>query len=57
MNSNTAKDTECDYHLYARDQGLPDAENRCKNTGPKIVNLSSGIAVAVCKDHYNKINS
>ena len=56
MNSNTGKDTECDYHLYARDQGLPDAENRCNNSGTKIVDLSTGVAVAICKEHSDKIN-
>ena len=55
--SNTVKDMDCDYGIYANDKGLPDAGKRCNNNATKTVDLSSGKPVAVCKEHYDKINS
>jgi hypothetical protein len=55
--SNTVKDKECDYGIYANDKGLPDAGRRCNKTATETVSLSNGDPVAVCKEHYNKINS
>ena len=52
--SNTLREKECDYGTYANVKKLPDAETRCTKPGTEPVDLN-GQAIAVCKEHYDKI--
>lgn len=54
--SNTVRDKECDYGTYANEKRLSDAGIRCTRPGTESVDLN-GIAIAVCKEHFEKINS
>ena len=54
--SNTVRDKECDYGTYANEKRLSDAGIRCTRPGTESVDLN-GIAIAVCKERFEKINS